>query len=351
MPHSSFLGNQGPASSVQSLSRVWLFATPCTTARQASLSITNSRSLLKLMSIESVMPPNHLILCCPLFLPPSIFPTIKVFSKESVLCIRWPKYWSVSFNISPSNGYSGLLSFKMDWLDLLAAQGILKSLLQHHSSKVQRSAFFVVQLSHPYMTAGRTIALTRLTSVSKVMSLLFNMPSRLIITFHPRKKHLLISWLQSPSAVRTGQATVGPSETLWEYGHALCFGRVRDHPGDVLGCKTPSPAAITLCLLSSFHLDTLDQEHFQRAASSLYTLFHQCFSNGLLWPHLLFIFFPSFLSFFPLSFFLSFNFSNSLDTASQLLFQWPMKMPHWSARVKSTQYSLLPHQHPINLPW
>ena len=150
-------------SSVQSLSHVRLFVTPWTAARQTSLSITNSRSLLKLMSIESVMPSNHLILCCPLLLPPSIFPSIRVFSNESVLLIRWPKYWSFSFNISPSNEYSGLISFRMDWLDLLAVQGILKSLLQHHGSKasvLRCSAFFITQLSHPYMTPGKTIVLT-----------------------------------------------------------------------------------------------------------------------------------------------------------------------------------------------
>ena len=157
------------------------------------LSITNSWSLLKLMSIESVMPSNHLILCHPLLLQPSIFPSIMVFSSESVLHIRWPKYWSFSFSISLSNEYSGLISFRMDWLDLLAVQGTLKSLLQHHSSKasiLQYSAFFTVQLSHPYMTTGKTIALTRRTLVSKVMSLLLNMLSRLVITFLPRSKRL-----------------------------------------------------------------------------------------------------------------------------------------------------------------
>ena len=153
-------------SSVQLLSCVRLFATPWTTARQASLSITDSWSLLKLMSIESVMPSNHLIICCPLLFPHSIFPNIRVFSNESVLCIRWPSYWSFSFSISPSNEYSGLISFRMDWLDLFAVQGTHKSLLQHHSSKasiLQCSAFFMVQLSHPYMTTGKTIALTRQT--------------------------------------------------------------------------------------------------------------------------------------------------------------------------------------------
>ena len=156
------------------------------------------------MSIESVMPSNHLILCHPLLLMPSIFPSIRVFSNESVLHIKRPKYWSFSFSISPSNDYSGLTSFRMDWLDLLAVQGTLKSLLQHHSSKasiLQCSAFFIVQLSHPYTTTEKTIALTRWTFVGKVMSLLFNMLSRLVITFLPRSECLLISWLQSPSSV------------------------------------------------------------------------------------------------------------------------------------------------------
>ena len=171
-------------------------------ACQASLSITNSWSLLKLMSIVLVMPSNHLIFCHPLLLLPSIFPSIRVFSNESVLHIRWPKYWS--FSISRSNEYSGMISFRMDWLDILAVQRTLKSLLQHHSSKasvLQRSVFFTVQLSHPYMSTGKTIPLTRWTFVSKVMSVLFNTLSRLIRAFLPRSKCLLISWLQSPSAV------------------------------------------------------------------------------------------------------------------------------------------------------
>ena len=191
-------------SSVQSLSHVWLFMTPWTAARQASLSITNSQSLFRLMSIESVMPSNHLILCHPLLLLPSIFPSIWVFSNESALHIRWPKYWSFSFSIHPSNEHSELISFRMDWLDLLAVQGTHKSLLQHHSSKAPIlwcSVFFIVQLSHQYMTTGKTIALNRWTFVGKVMSLLFNMLSRLVITFLPRSKCLLISWLQSPAAV------------------------------------------------------------------------------------------------------------------------------------------------------
>ena len=164
---------------------------PWTAACQASLSITNSQSSPKLMSIESVMPSSHLILCHPLLLLPSIFPSIWVFSNESAFCIRWPKYWSFSFNISPSNEHSELISFRMDWLNLLAVQGTLKSLLQHHSSKasiLQQSASFIVQLSHPYMTTGKTITLTRRTFVDKVTSLLFNMLSRLVITFLPRSK-------------------------------------------------------------------------------------------------------------------------------------------------------------------
>ena len=168
------------------------------------LSITSSWSLLKLMFIESVRPSHHLILCCPLLLPRSIFPSIRVFSNESVLHIRWPKYWSFSFSISPSNEHPGLISFRMDWLDLLAVQGTLKSFLQHHSSETSilwHSAFFIVHLSHPYMTTGKTIALTRWTFVGKVMCLLFNMLSRLVITSLPRSKRLFISWLQSPSAV------------------------------------------------------------------------------------------------------------------------------------------------------
>ena len=175
---------------------------PLDCSAQASLSITNSCSLLKLMSIELVMPSNHLILCHPLLFLPSIFPSIRVFPKESVLPIRWPKHWS--FSISPSNEYPRLFSFRMDWLDLLAVQGTLRSLLQHHSSKasiLQCSAFFMVQLSHRCMTTGKTIALTRWTFVNKAKSLLFNMLSRFVIAILPKRKCLLISWLQSSSAV------------------------------------------------------------------------------------------------------------------------------------------------------
>ena len=178
--------------SVQPLSRVQLFVTPWTAARQVSL----SNGLLKLMSIESVMPSNHLIFCRLLHFLPSITPTIEVFSNESVFYIRWPKDWSFSFSISPSNEYLGLISFRIDWFDLLAVQRTLKNILQYHSSKassLQCLAFFMVQLSHPYMTTGKTIALTRQTFVAKVMSLLFNMLSRLVITFLPSSKHLLIS--------------------------------------------------------------------------------------------------------------------------------------------------------------
>ena len=212
-------------SSVQSLSHVQLFATPWTAARQASLSITNSQSSLTLTSIESVMPSSHLILCHPFLLLPPIPPSIRVFSNQSILHIRWPKYWSFSFSISPSNEHPGLIPFRMDWLDLLAVQETLNSLLQHHSSKasiLRCSAFFIVQLSHPYMTTGKTIALTRQTFVGKVMSLLFNMLSRLVITFLLRSKCLVISWLQSPSAVTLeppkiksdADSTVSPSNFI-----------------------------------------------------------------------------------------------------------------------------------------
>ena len=181
--------------SVHSLSRVWLFVIPWIPGLQASLSITNSQSSLRLASIESVMPSSHLILCHPLLLLPPILPSIKVFSSESALPMRWPKYWSFSFGIIPSKEITGLISFRMHWLDLLAVQGTFKSLLQYHSSKpsiLWHSAFFTVQLSQPYMTTGKTIALTRWTFVGKVISLFFNMLSRLVITFLPRSKHLLI---------------------------------------------------------------------------------------------------------------------------------------------------------------
>ena len=191
-------------SSIQSLSQVQLSMTPWTAACQDSLSVTNSQRILKLMFIESVMPSNHFIFCHPLLLPPSIFPSIRVFSNESLLHIRWPKYWSFSFCISSSNEYSGLIFFRMDWLDLLSVHGTLKSLLQHHSSKASvlwHSVFCMVQLSHPYMTTGKTIALTKWTFVGQVMSLLFNMLSRLVIAYLPRSKRLLISWLQSTPVV------------------------------------------------------------------------------------------------------------------------------------------------------
>ena len=223
-------------SSVQSLSHVWLFATPWITAHQATLSITNSWSLPKLMSIKSVMPSSHLTLCGFLLLLPPVPPSIRVFSSESTLPMRWPKYWSFSFSISPCNEHPGLISFRMDWLDLLAVQGTLKSLLQHHSSKasVLYAAFFIVQLSQSYMTTGKTIALTRWTFVDKVISVLFNMLSRLVITILPRSKRLLISWLQSPSAVileprkikSATVSTVSPSIFPWSDGtrcHDLSF--------------------------------------------------------------------------------------------------------------------------------
>ena len=177
-------------------------ANPWTAAQQASLSITNTQSLPQIMSIKSEVPSNHLILCRPLLLLPSVYPSIRVFSNESVFCIRWPKHWSFNFSISPSNEYSGLISFRMNWFDPLAVQGTLRSLLQHHTTNAsipRCSALFIVQLSHPYMTTGKTIALTRWTFVSKVMSLLFNTLSRFVMVFLPRSKHLLISCQQSPS--------------------------------------------------------------------------------------------------------------------------------------------------------
>ena len=221
-------------SSVQLLSHVRLFVTPWTAACKASLFLTNSQSPPKPMSIKSVMPSNHLILCHPLLLLPSIFPSSRVFSNESALHIRWPKYWSFSFSISPSNEHPGLIAFRMDWLDLLAVQGTLKSLLQHHSSKasiLRHSAFFTVQHSHPYMTTGKTTALTRWTFVGKVMSLLLNMLSRLVITFLPRSKRLLISWLQSPWAV-----ILEPPNIQWHPNPVLLFGKSHGRRS-LVGCN------------------------------------------------------------------------------------------------------------------
>ena len=203
-------------SSVQSLSHVRLFAPPLITAPQASLSITNSWSSPKLMCIELVMPSSHLILCHCLLLLPPIPPSIRVFSNESTLHMRWPKYWSFSHSISPSNENPGLVSFRMDWFDLLAVQGTLKSLLQHHSSKASvlwRSAFFTIQLLHPYMTTGKTIALTRWTLVGKVMSLLLNMLSRLVITFLPRSKCLL--FLGAPKSLQMVTAAMKLKDTYF----------------------------------------------------------------------------------------------------------------------------------------
>ena len=186
------------------LCHVKLFETPWTAASQASLSITISQSLLKLTSIELVMPSNHLVLCHPLLLLSSIFPSIRNFSNESVLRIRWPNYWSLNFNISPSNEYSWLISLKIDWFDILVVQGTLKSLFQYHNSKafvLCCSAFLMIQISHPYMTIGKNIALTIGKFVGKIMSLLFNILSRFVIAFFPQSKCLLISWLQPPLAV------------------------------------------------------------------------------------------------------------------------------------------------------
>ena len=213
-------------SSVQSLSHVRLFATPWIAACQASLSITNSRNSLRLTSIESVMPSSRLILCRPLLLLPPIPPSIRLFSSESTLHMRWPKYWSFSFSIIPSKEHPGLISFRMDWLDLLAVQGTLKSLLQHHSSKASIlwcSAFFTIQLSHPYMTTGKTIALTRQTFVGKVMPLLFNMLSRLLITFLPRSKRLF----NFMAAITICSDFGAPRKKVWRCFHCflICFPR------------------------------------------------------------------------------------------------------------------------------
>ena len=242
-------------SSVQSLSHVRLFVTAWIVARQASLSITNSQRLLKLMSIESVMPSSHLILCRPLLLLPPILPSIRVFPNESTLRMRWPKYWSFSFSISPSNEHPGLISFRMDWLDLLEVQGTLKSLLQHHSSKAsifQCSAFLTVQLSHPYMTTGKTIALTRWIFVGKVMSLLFNMLSRLVTTFLPRSKHLLISWLQWSSAVIL-EPKKTKSDTVSTVSLGLSFNITKaESPYLIL-----SPQWISLSLHNIYYLVTI----------------------------------------------------------------------------------------------
>ena len=213
-------------SSVQSLSRVRFFVTSWIAARQASLSITNSQSSLKLMSIESVMPSSHLILCHPLLLLPSIFPSIRVFSNKSALPIRWPKYWSFSFNISPSSEYSGLTFSRIDCFDVLAVQGTLRSLPQNHSSKAsipQCSAFFMIWLSHAYMTSGKTIDLTIQTFVGKAMSLLLNMLLRFVIVFLPRSKRLLISWLQSLSTVIL-EPSKTKSVTISTFSPSICHG-------------------------------------------------------------------------------------------------------------------------------
>ena len=202
--------------SIHSISHVRLFATPWTAAHQAALFITNSQSLFKLVSIKSVVPSNHLILCHPLLLPPSIFSSIKVFSDESVLHIRWPKYWSFSFSISPSNEYSGLISLRRDWFDILAVQGTLKSLLQHHNLKTSvlwHSAFFRVQLSYLYMTTGKTIALTRWSFVGKVMSLLINTLSRFVIAFLLRSKSLYC-WATWEALLITSQ-TQNTEHKIW----------------------------------------------------------------------------------------------------------------------------------------
>ena len=257
------------ASSVQfTCSVVSDFATPWIAAHQASQSITNFWSLFKTMSIKSVMPSSHLILCRPLLLLPPIPPTIRVFSNESTLPMRWPNYWSFSFSISPSNEHPGLISFRMDWLDLLSVQGTLKSLLQHHSSKasiLRCSAFFIVQLSHPHMITG-TKTLTRQTFVGKVMSLLFNMLSRLVIIFLLSSKHLLISWLQSPSAVileppkieSVTVSTVSPficHKVMGPHAMILVFGMLSFKPTFSLSSFTFIKRLFSSFLLSAIRAD------------------------------------------------------------------------------------------------
>ena len=258
-------------SSIQSLSRVWLVVIPWTAACQASPSITNSQSVLRLMSIKSVMPSNHLILCRPPLLLPSIFPSISAFSNESVLRIRWPKDWSFSFSNSPSNEYTGLISFRIDGFDFFALQETLKSLLQHRGSKasiLQCSAFFMVQLSQSYVTTGKTIAWIRQTLVGKVMSLLFNTWSRFVIAFLPRSKHLLISRLQSPSAVilepkKTKYVTVSivsPSicrEVIRTRCHDLSFWMVSFKPGFSLSSFT---------VIKRLYLYILENDHFSKSS-------------------------------------------------------------------------------------
>ena len=249
---------------VQSLSRVRIFATPWTAARQASLSITNSRSSLRLMSIESVMPSRHLILCRPrLFLPPippsitGSFPMNQLFAWGG-----WPTCWNFTFSISPSKEHPGLISFRMDWLDLLAVQGTLKSLLQHHSSKAPIlwcSAFFIVQLSHPYMTTGKTIALTRWTFVGKVLSLFLSMLSRLDITFLPRSKRLLISWLQSPSAVILEPPKI-KSATVSTISPSICH-EVMGPRDSQESSPTPQFKSINCLALSLLYGSTLTSIH------------------------------------------------------------------------------------------
>ena len=253
---------------LQSLSYVQLFVTPWTAAQPASLSFTISQSLLKLMSVQSVMPSNNLLLRCPLLLLPSIFPSIRVFSNESAIRIRWPKYRNFSFSISPSNEYSGLISFRIDWLDLLEVQGTLKSLLQQHSSRatiLQCSDFFMVQLSHLYMITAKTMALTRWTCVSKVMSMLFNTLSRFVKAFLPRSKCLLISWLHSPPAMilepkkikSVTVSIVSPSichEVMGSYAMIFIFWMLNFKPVFSLSFFTPIKRLFSSSSLSSIRV-------------------------------------------------------------------------------------------------
>ena len=255
---------------------------PWTAVPQASLPSLTSRAYWN-SSIESVMPSNRLILCHPLLLPPSIIPSIRVFSNESVLRIRWSKYWSFSFNISPSNEYSGLISFRMDWLDLLAVQGTLRSLLQHHSSKasiLRGSAFFIVQLLHSYMTIGKTKVLTRWTFVGKVMSLLFNMLSRLVIAFLPRSKCLLISWLQSPSVVILEPPKI-QSVTVISKSFVI-FDGFKDFTFVKPKCVKHSTSVASMCLCLIVHDITCLLTFWCCSTNKYLFLFFACFSTLLI---------------------------------------------------------------------
>ena len=315
----------------QSLSRVRLFATPWIPARQASLSITSSRSSLRLTSIESVMPSSHLILCHPLLVLPSIPPSIRVFSNESTLLMKWPKYCSFSLSIIPSKEISGLISFRMDWLDLLAVQGTLKSLLQHHSSKASifwRSAFFTIQLSHAYMTTGKTIALTRWTFIGKVISLLLNMPSRLVITFLPRSKCLLISWLQSPSAVIMEPRKI-KSDTVSTVSPSICY--------EVMGQDAMIFVFWMLSFKPTFSLSSFTFIKKLFSSSSLSAIRVVSFAYLRLLIFLLAILIPAYVSSSPA--FLMMYSAYKLNKQGDNIQPWCSPFPIWNQSVSSLKLS------------